>query len=342
MKRLLLLILAALIPLSLALVGCKGASNEALVDTLITDTISPSDTLVPMVLALPDTLNPRVHYLMASNEGVLIESQVLENSEKGFRATNRTLFLDTAGRIDTISDFFVRDEKPYWVTRLFTVQCRDGNCYYLASCFGRQPNNLCYGELIAFTIDGNQLRRVAVVDGSDSLSNDIASYFSYQRHSYPVALYPFALRCGPSYNEQTHVLATYVAPSPTDRYVIYQFDGSRFVLKSSNAPRQGLNKYLKDYQQLECEFSTNKYRVRIDRIDDSDTAYRYAAWKDLKARGTKPDLVLYGGIYSAADDAYRFNNKGYIYSVTNSRRGDTIWLQVHKDKQCIVNQWSLK
>ncbi len=322
---------------------CGGRGEEEVADSVIDSTALVVDTIPNTLLALPDSTNDRVHYLLSSDRKVLVESQIIDNGTKELKATNRCLFVDSLGRVDTICDFFSCDGKSYWVTRLFTVQCRNGKKYYLASCFDRKQGDNCYGELIAFAPDSNSLRRVSIVDGSYPVAkDDIASYFSYHKNAYPMALYPFVLRCGATYSEMTHVLATYVGQEPTDRYAVYQFDGSKFVLKNANAPRQGLNKYLKDYEELECEFVTAKYRVRIDRMDNTDTAFRYAAWKDCKAHGAKPDLVLYGGTYSKANDCYRFDNKGYIYSVSDVHRNDTIRLQVHKDNKLLVNEHAVK
>ncbi len=326
-----------------AMMACGGRGEDVVTDSMTDSTAMVSDTIPNTLLALPDSTNDRVHYLLSKDRKVLIESQIIDNGVKELKATNRCLFVDSLGRVDTVFDFFSCGGKNYWVTRLFTVQCRNGKKYYLASCFDRKQGDNCYGELIAFAPDSNSIHRVSIVDGSCPVAkDDIATSFSYYKNAYPVALYPFVLRCGATYSEMTHVLATYVGEVPTDRYAVYQFDGGKFVLKNANAPRQGLNKYLKDYQEMECEFVTAKYRVRIDRMDDTDTAFRYAAWKDCKAHGAKPDLVLYGGTYSKANDSYSFNNKGYVYSVTDVHRNDTIRLQVHKDNKLLVDERAVK
>ncbi len=81
--------------------------------------------------------------------------------------------------------------------------------------------------------------------------------------------------------------------------------------------KQMLHSTLKQFKEVDLQFKTNKYQVRIDQL--ANGKYRYAAWAASKAQSSKPDLILNNGSVtmdgSGGNHFYRFKNGAYQYTV---------------------------
>ena len=104
----------------------------------------------------------------------------------------------------------------------------------------------------------------------------------------------------------------------TDRYLLYHFDGKRFV-KKGEVGHRGIHPSVQQYKRLLCFFKTKDYVIRVDQM--ADGALRYASWKSNMSLSEKPDLVIMGGRmikednYSHSEDIYLFTNEGVEYQI---------------------------
>lgn len=80
--------------------------------------------------------------------------------------------------------------------------------------------------------------------------------------------------------------------------------------------RDTLHSSLKDFEESIIQASTEKYRIRIDRLKNGN--YRYASWQINKQISDIPSLVLVNGSIeyygSSGNYGFEFRNGKYIYS----------------------------
>lgn len=75
----------------------------------------------------------------------------------------------------------------------------------------------------------------------------------------------------------------------TDRYMVYQHDGHRFVCLDEQ-PHKGIHSSVSDYVRLVRYFNVAGHIGRIDSL--ADGKLRLAVWKRPKTMSNKPDFVL--------------------------------------------------
>lgn len=104
----------------------------------------------------------------------------------------------------------------------------------------------------------------------------------------------------------------------TDRYLLYHFDGKRFV-KKGEVGHRGLHPSLQRYKRLLSYFKTKDYIIRVDQLDDDNL--RYSSWKSNAELSEKPELVIVGGHVlksnndNSIENSYLFINEGVKYVV---------------------------
>lgn len=105
---------------------------------------------------------------------------------------------------------------------------------------------------------------------------------------------------------------------PTDRYIVYQFDGYLFDIVAENAPNPLLHNSLADYVRLRRQDETYALIQRVDEMTNGQL--RLAIWaKGRKGRKVRsiceePDLVVYGG-KEIDKDVYEFEHRGTRFKI---------------------------
>lgn len=113
----------------------------------------------------------------------------------------------------------------------------------------------------------------------------------------------------------------------TDRYIVYGFDGNKFVCKG-NQPNSHIHASLNDYKRLSRIYKNSKYTIRIDEM--ANERYRYASWSDGKEMCDTPDIILIG---NRKDDKYIFENNGVKYVISDG----THMLNIFRGEECIYS-----
>lgn len=123
-----------------------------------------------------------------------------------------------------------------------TITKKDGTVYYIVSCYARLGGAYVEEWLEAYRIDGGGIQQVNVADGgrdTDNSAFDVIYCPSDWRHASGDAAFGRILE----YNEhagEIYVPATMENGDPTDRCVVWHFDGDRFVRRGER-PRRGMH-----------------------------------------------------------------------------------------------------
>lgn len=112
----------------------------------------------------------------------------------------------------------------------------------------------------------------------------------------------------------------------TDRYIVYGFDGNKFVYKG-NRPNSNIHASLSDYKRISQIYTNSKYTIRIDEM--ANGRYRYASWSGGKEMCDTPDIILIGNY---KDGEYVFENLGVKYVINDSM------LNIFRGKKCIYSE----
>ncbi len=105
-----------------------------------------------------------------------------------------------------------------------------------------------------------------------------------------------------------------------------------------------IHESIQDYEALENILETEKFRIRIDRLENGD--YRYASWSANQKMLEQPDLILTNGEYiregTGGNHSYEFANGVYKYrcSIHKLRAYEEppAALLVYKDDEQILYQ----
>lgn len=88
-----------------------------------------------------------------------------------------------------------------------------------------------------------------------------------------------------------------------------------YRLKLITREKDSLYESIKDFKEPIFVWETNKFRIRVDKLEN-DT-YRYASWEISKSKNDKPDLILTNGEIvlncSGGNHEYLFKNGVYEY-----------------------------
>ncbi len=101
---------------------------------------------------------------------------------------------------------------------------------------------------------------------------------------------------------------------------------------------------IRAYKKLENILVTEKFLIRIDRLNDK--SYRYASWSKNQKVSEKPDLVLLKGEYlregTGGNYSYEFSNGNYLYRCSfqplRESQAPPAVLRVYKDDEEILYQ----
>ena len=209
---------------------------------------------------------------------------------------------------------------PAWVRMLHTITKDDGHTYYLAVRSMRASSNDGYTRVNAFAIEGDSLMDVAAVDGSADIDNGSLPDINYNISDWYDKTYGEGYDWIYAYDKaqrNLYIPVTEGEQSPqkmTDRYVLYHFDGKRFVNKGEVAHR-GLHPSVQQYKRLLYFFRTADYILRVDEM--ADGTLRYAQWPSTGTLAEKPALVITGGTCKTVEneDIYTFRHDGAEYVV---------------------------
>lgn len=204
--------------------------------------------------------------------------------------------------------------KP-WIHSVHSIRRDDGTTFYIVAAEHRISTLEGYMWLNGYEIDGDSLNLVNVIDPNDDAADSILSirYDWAEFNIYEQGM-PF------EYDTITRTLYVPTTvdgeedemPLMADRYLVYQFNGKKFVFRGEHAHR-GLNKAVEKYKRLMLVFITKDYSIRIDKLEDGDL--RYASWKHPKTFSDKPDIIITGGVFCGTDIGYKFYNQGIEYDV---------------------------
>lgn len=207
-----------------------------------------------------------------------------------------------------------------WIRTLHTIKKDDGHTYYLAVRSMRASANDGYTWVNAFAIVGDSLMDVAAVDGSADMDNGKLPDVNYNISDWYDKTYGEGYAWIYAYDKaqrNLYIPVTEGEQSPqkmTDRYVLYHFDGKRFVNKGEVA-HHGLHPSVQQYKRLLYFFRTADYILRVDEM--ADGTMRYAQWPSTATLAEKPELVITGGTCKTVDheDIYTFRHDGAEYVV---------------------------
>lgn len=89
------------------------------------------------------------------------------------------------------------------------------------------------------------------------------------------------------------------------------------VQEKENLDREFIHLSLKKFKQKKLVFVTSKFKIRIDKLENS--GYRYSTWEKQKKQNEKPNLILRNGtrefLGSGGDHEYTFKNGKYTYVI---------------------------
>lgn len=219
-----------------------------------------------------------------------------------------------------IIDLGKDDIEEAWVSSVHSIHKDDGSTYYIVERSHRISSNDGYMWMDAFKIDGDSVKYVNVIDGSEIIEEQKEDGFSV---NYDISHWDDTTN-GEAWDwlfeYDTDSRDLYVPltdprdylPHINDRYRVFHFNGKRFVEKGVTC-NKGLNGSLADYVTLLSYFRTKNYIVRIDSLVSGD--YRYASWKATSTMKDKPELVIVGNEHDLDANSYTFLNDGVEYIV---------------------------
>ena len=242
-----------------------------------------------------------------------------------------------------------------WVSNVYTIKKDDGGTFYIAVRSHRASSNDGYAWVDAYAIDGDSLIEVSVTDGSANIDDGVLPDVNYSISDWYYItngegydwMYEYDKKEGDIY---VPISEGDMAPREmTDRYLLYHFDGKRFV-KKGEVGHHGLHPSLQRYKRLLSFFRTEDYAIRVDKMENG--CLRYASWKSNADLSDKPELVIMGGSVlkdnndDSIENGYLFKNEGVEYVVGyrethhDSEGYDTYheYLIVYKDGKQILKQ----
>lgn len=192
-------------------------------------------------------------------------------------------------------------------------------CYYLLNSY-KQKGDLFVSEIRTYNIhslSGEYPEPMALFPNRQSCVN-----------SKPYNHDKWEIRCGKHIDkslihiseeeEKVYVPEVGCDSVPTDRYIVYQFDGYLFDIVAKNAPNPLLHNSLADYVRLRRQDETYALIQRVDEMTNGQL--RLAIWaKGRKGRKVRsiceePDLVVYGGT-EIDKDVYEFEHRGTRFKI---------------------------
>lgn len=242
---------------------------------------------------------------------------------------------------DTGKKHKIMSPETYYQSKIHTITKTDGTVYYIVNCYDKACSSDGYEWLQAYKIVGDTIQEVNVADGGSKINN---AKFSV---NYNIPSWYFATN-GAGYDwildydihtKNLYVPVTTENRTIVDRYMVWHFDGNRFVCQGEKA-HKNLHPSLADYTALIRYATTKDYILRVDSIDGK--GLRYASWKKPKTMADKPDIIVKGGKrrhYEVAFDElhpcddYRFYNNSFEYVVNycEVKRSDTGFGGEHND-----------
>lgn len=225
------------------------------------------------------------------------------------------------------------EEKPEdaaAANELHSLRKRDGSAYYIVTREIRTTGDNIAVWVEAYAIADDKLKEVSVYDGGNDL-DDSGMDAEYNRAAWEKAAKEHAYDCFFSYDPATRELfiPEIIGECATDRYRVFYFDGNGFV-KRGLQPHKGLHGDLHIYEALLTVVKTDRFKVRIDRLENG--SLRYASWAAESDMCKKPDIIIENGKYNEQNGEYIFSNGEYRYIV--SEKG----LTVKKGDKILVNQ----
>jgi len=106
-------------------------------------------------------------------------------------------------------------------------------------------------------------------------------------------------------------------------YEKYKWMGDQFKYVENEAKRYWLHPSLRVFEELDAEFDTDRFHMRIDKIADGN--YRYASWSKGKATTDTPNIVIQNGkstMWDSAKKQFTFTNGEYSYICTYTHADD--------------------
>lgn len=115
-----------------------------------------------------------------------------------------------------------------------------------------------------------------------------------------------------------------------------------------SAQKKKLHESIKKFSKSILELETEKYKIRIDEISESN--YRYSAWSKDKEMSDKPNIIIQNGKLevdgSGGNHRYIFKNKEYTYEcsiiVLGEEESPPAILTVYKNENEILKQNATK
>ena len=231
-------------------------------------------------------------------------------------------FLTKDGTLVT-KDLREEEGMAAWVSEVHAIKRNDGSTYYIAKRSHQASSIDGYMWMDGFMIDADTLKYVSVFDGGDDLDECVLEKNYNKSEWYRVAngkgwkwLFEYDARTRDLYVPQTVYVGDFI-PVFSDRYIVYHFNGHKFVYKGE-CPHKNIYESLSEYERLVKYFRTKNYIVRVDIVDNRGTL-RYASWKATADMSKQPELVIRGGRYDRAKGTYTFVNDGYEYVIGDDK-----------------------
>jgi len=100
-------------------------------------------------------------------------------------------------------------------------------------------------------------------------------------------------------------------------YDKYQWQSNLFVFTETVGKRFWLHSSLREFKELDAEFDTDRFHIRIDEIQEK--VYRYTSWSKGQSTAEMPDLVIQNGkntLWDSSQKQFTFQNNEYTYICT--------------------------
>jgi len=106
-------------------------------------------------------------------------------------------------------------------------------------------------------------------------------------------------------------------------YEKYKWTSDHFQYTENAGKRYWLHPSLRVFEELDAEFDTDRFHMRIDKLADGN--YRYASWSKGKATTDTPNIVIANGrrtMWNTLQRQYTFTNGVYSYICTYDHADD--------------------
>jgi hypothetical protein len=129
----------------------------------------------------------------------------------------------------------------------------------------------------------------------------------------------------------------------------YQSKSESILLASLiAAEKKTLHSSIANYKNPKYIIETNKFRIRIDVLEDN--SYRYSSWNLKQSMSQKPDLIINNGIMIADGNGgshhFEFKSEGYTYEcyivVIGSDESPPAQLKIYKGEKEVLSQDAIK